>query len=135
MLVAPDARCAGLRWRCGAARASLGVLYSATALVETGTYVMKKLRKCTSLEQLACTDVPGRPADGWLPRMTSGASILEGEPGRFPSAGAVVSCFRHVLLCSSMADAYSPFFSCRAEMCEQARKVGARRWRRWPVSW
>jgi hypothetical protein len=109
---------------------SLGVLFSVSALVETGTYVVKKLRRCASLEQLACTDAPGNPSGAWLPRMMSGAAP-DGSPGHLPSAGAVLSCFRHVMLCSSTADAYSPFFSCRAEMCEDARRVrAAAAWRR-----
>eukprot|EP00397_Hematodinium_sp_SG-2012_P012032 GEMP01012188.1.p1 GENE.GEMP01012188.1~~GEMP01012188.1.p1 ORF type:complete len:710 (+),score=100.00 GEMP01012188.1:303-2432(+) len=84
--------------------AHLGYMYNASALVNTGIWVLKKWRKSKCLAQLSMSDAEN-PRESFLFQLSQ-------EPG--------MEWFENVVLVSSAQDQYAPFDSARIEMSQQA---------------
>ena len=83
----------------------LGYMYSTNTLFNAGMWVLKKLRKCTSLEQLSLSDES---------ELTNTCLYKLSEADGF-------EWFDHIVLVSSHQDHYAPFESTRIQLCDKSK--------------
>jgi len=82
----------------------LGCPYSASGLIKTGMWALRKFMKVKVLEELELKDSPN-PTDTYLYRL----SVLPG-----------LRYFKHLVLVSAHQDKYVPSYSARIQICSQA---------------
>ena len=89
---------------CSLSSPHLGYIYSNSTLVDAGMWLLKKIKKCISLEQLSFSDDKNLE-NTCLYKL----SELEG-----------FEWFNHVFLLSSHQDYYAPYESTRIQICDKS---------------
>lgn len=89
---------------CSLSSPHLGYMYSSSSLIDAGMWVLKKIKKCKSLDQLSLSDV-SNIYDSCLYKL----SELEG-----------FEWFEHIYLVSAHQDYYAPFESTRIQLCHRS---------------